>query len=327
MPSLLTTATASGPGFSALLSAIRDVYSAEIYFTALPNLRWDQFATRKEELGKQSGDTIVLPKFGAIKRGGPLVEGVRMQSRAMTLSSSNITVAEQGNAIGMSECLLQTSFYDNMAAASMLLGRDMAVVLDLQLRDVARTATNTVFAGGKTSRITLVAGDGFTTREIHMGVEQLETNNVPKWANDFYVCFVHPHQISALRQSQGWVNAQHYAGSTPIFYGEVGRYNDVRFISTSVMPNGANAAVDAITGDYADPGHDPALASGTSGNLTNIYQAVMFGEYSFGHAVALPVELRDNGVTDYGREHALAWYAIWGSGLLENVNLVVIETA
>ena len=28
-----------------------------------------------------------------------------------------------------------------------------------------------------------------------------------------------------------------------------------------------------------------------------------------------------------GREHALAWYAIWGQGLLESNNAVVIETA
>jgi N4-gp56 family major capsid protein len=327
MPSVLTSASASGPGFSALLAAIRDVYSAEIYFTALPNLRFDQFATRKEELGVQPGDTIVLPKFGAIKRGGTLTEGVRMQTNAMSLSSANITVDEKGNAIGMTERLLQTSFYDNLAAASMLLGRDLAVVLDLELRDVAVSATNTVFGGGKASRVQLVGGDGFTTSEIHKATEQLETLNAPKWGNDFYICFVHPHQISSLRQSAGWVNASLYAGSVPIFFGEVGRYNDVRFISTSMMPNGGNSAVDADTGEFADPGYSAALDASFGSNQTTIYQALMFGEYSYGHAVALPVELRDNGVQDFGREHALAWYSIWGQALLENNNMVVIETA
>ena len=61
--------------------------------------------------------------------------------------------------------------------------------------------------------------------------------------------------------------------------------------------------------------------------VAEVYQAVMFGEYSSGHAVGLNVELRDNGVQDFGREHALAWYAIWGQGLLEANNIVVIETA
>ena len=327
MPSVMTSASASGAGFATLLNAIRNVYSAEIYFAALPNLRFDQFATRKEELGTQPGATIVLPKMGNIRRGRTLTEGVRLETNKMSMSTASITVGEKGNAIGMTERLLQTSFYDNLAAASMLLGRDMAVFLDMELRDVVAAGTNTVFANGKAARTQLVAGDTFTTTEIHLACETLETNNAPKWGNDFYICFVHPHQISSLRQSAGWVNASLYAGSTPIFYGEVGRYNDVRFISTSIMPNGGSATLDTDTGEYADPGFVLALNSGVSGNQTDIYQAVMFGEYSYGHAVALPVELRDNGVQDFGREHALAWYAIWGQGLLENNNVVVIETA
>jgi hypothetical protein len=94
-----------------------------------------------------------------------------------------------------------------------------------------------------------------------------------------------------------------------------------------VMPNGGNSAVDSNTGDYVDVGYDPTLESGTSGNLCDIYTAVAFGEYAFAHATALPTELRDNGVEDFGREHGLAWYSIWGQAILENSNIVVGETA
>lgn len=327
MSSVMTTAQASGPGFSALLTAIRDVYSAEIYFQAQPNLRFDQFATRKEELGVQPGSNIIMPKFGNIKRGGKLTEGTRLQTKAMSMSTINISVDEQGNAIGMSERLLQTSFYDNLAAAAMLLGRDMAIVLDQQLRDVARTATSKVYANSKLARNSLVAGDVLTTNEIHRTNETLETNNSPKWGNDFYVMFAHPHQLTGLRQSAGWINANQYAGTQAIFFGEVGRFNDFRFVSTSMVSNGANSTVDT-TGDYADPAYDPLLDNVITTALgTVVYQAIAFGEYSYGHAVALPVELRDNGVQDFGREHALAWYAIWGQGLLETKNIVLVETA
>jgi N4-gp56 family major capsid protein len=331
MPSVMSTAAATGAGFSALLLAIRDVYSAEIYFSAQPNMRFDQFATRKDELGAQPGSKIIMPKFGNIKRGGKLTEGVRLQTRAMSMSTTSIEVDEQGNAIAMTERLLQTSFYDNLAAAAMLLGRDMAIVLDQQLRDTVRAAATKVYGGGKTSRNALTDGDVFTTNEIHLASETLETNNSPKWGNDFYVCFAHPHQISKLRQSPGWVNAQYYGAPGALFTGEVGRYNDVRFISTSMMSNGKVSTTDE-TGDFVDPGYDAALnktatpALGITANAA-IYQAIMFGEYSYGHAVGLPVELRDNGVQDFGREHALCWYSIWGQGLLETKNIVVIETA
>jgi N4-gp56 family major capsid protein len=329
MISTLHTAVATGPGFTQMVNSVRAVYSAEIRFSALPNLRFSQFATRKEELGTQPGRQIVMQKMGGIRRGDYLEEGVRMKANSMSMTEQSITVKEVGNALAFSEYLLQVSFYDNMAAASMLLGRDMALVLDSQLRDVVRTATTKIYGNGKTSRNNLVVGDVFTTAEVDLAVEQLETNNVPKWNNDFYICFAHPHQLATLRKSPGWINLQYYSGGERVFFGEVGRYNDVRFISTSMMPNGKTSALDAATGEYADPGYDPALDPVVTLTLNTgcvVYQALMFGEFTYGHAVALPVELRDNGVVDHGREHGLAWYAIWGHGLLEVANCVVIET-
>lgn len=327
MPSVLNTAAAQGAGFNQLYAATRDVFSAEIWFAALPILKFDQFTTKRTELGVQAGRTIQIPRYGNIKRGGRLTEGKRLETQAMSLAQQSVTVWEYGNAIAFSEYLLQTSFYDQLAAASMLLGRDMAVVLDTVLRDALMAASNVVYGGQKTARTLLVAADTFDTVVIKDAVETLETNNTPKWAGDHYVCFMHPHQARTLRDDNDWINASLYSGATQIYTGEIGRYEDVRFISTTVMPNGANGSVDPDTGDYVDIGHDPNLVSGVAGNQVNVYQAVFFGEYSLGHATALPVELRDNGVEDFGREHGLAWYSIWGQNILEDVNIVVAETA
>lgn len=52
----------------------------------------------------------------------------------------------------------------------------------------------------------------------------------------------------------------------------------------------------------------------------------MIGDNAFGHAISLPVELRDGGVIDFGREHGLAWYAIWGFGMITHESRVVINT-
>lgn len=327
MPSVLNTAVQAGSGFSQQVEAIRDVWSAEIWFAALPILKFDQFSTKKTELGVQPGRTIQMPRYGNIKRGGRLTEGVRLQTRGMSMSLQSITVYENGNAIGFSEYLLQTSFYDQLSAASLLLGRDMALVLDGQLRDTTLLATNVVYAKKRAGRAYLVADDSFDTTLVKDMVEQLETRNAPKWAGDHFIQFLHPHQGRGMKDDNDWINASLYAGATQIYTGEIGRYEDVRFISTTVMPNGANSTTDPDTGDYIDIGYNSALAKGTAGNQTTIYQSVMFGEYSYGHATALPVELRDNGVEDFGREHGLAWYSIWGQNTLENPNLVVGESA
>ena len=328
----LTTAERQGAGFVPIPDAVRIVYSAEILFSALPALKFDPFTTKRTELGVQPGKTIAIPRLGNIRRGGRLIEGERIKTQGMSTAMAQISVGERGNAIGMTEFLLQTSFYDQMSMASAHLGRDMTVVLDLEIRDAVLQTTNIVRGDGATvgveaaSRGLIHAVNGiFNTRMVKDMVETLETNSVPKFDGDYYICFIHPHQARTLRDDDDWVNAQLYANTGGVFNGELGRYEDVRFISTTVMPNGANNAVDTETGDYVDFGYDTAL-DGSGASSSDIYQSVMFGENAVGHALSLPVELRDNGVTDFGREHALAWYGIWGTELMENGNAVVGES-
>lgn len=48
------------------------------------------------------------------------------------------------------------------------------------------------------------------------------------------------------------------------------------------------------------------ISNGNSGSPATVHQAITIGDNAFGHAISLPVELRDGGVLDFGREHALA---------------------
>lgn len=312
-----------------LANAIRDVYSAEMWLVAMPTLKFDQFTTKKTELGVQRGRSITMTKMSGIKRGGRLSENRPMPTQSMHSTTTQITVGENGNGIAITEALVQASFYDQMSAASLLLGRDMALVLDTQVRDVfiGASGASTIFADNVAARTNLVTGMGFSTDLVRRAVEILETNNAPKWYGDHYVSFVHPHQVSSIRKDPDWLNASYYAGSQQVYTGEIGRWLDVRFIMTTVMPNGANNAVDPHTDEYADVGYNPALRVGNAGNLTNVYQSVLFGENSVGHATALPTELRDNGVDDFGRRHGIAWFSIWGEDELESKHIVIMETA
>jgi hypothetical protein len=84
--------------------------------------------------------------------------------------------------------------------------------------------------------------------------------------------------------------------------GEIGRLNDVVFIETTQIKQITNAG------------------------SKNVYQSIFLGDNAFGHAISLPVELRDGGILDFGREHALAWYAIWGLGLITDQAVLIAET-
>lgn len=311
-----TGATNGGTLFS---DGTRIVYSREIEFKALPLMRFSQFATQKTELGVEPGLTISMLTYDNLALGGALEEMKNMSTQALSGSMKQITVQEHGNAVSNSELLIQSSFDDIMATTTTLLGRDYAMVMDCELRDVALSGTNIVYANKKASRAAITASDKMNVAVIKDGIEILATNNAPKYGNAYWICFVHPHQSRDLRDDSAWINASNYGNPELLFNGEIGRIDDTRFIETTLMCNGACAST--------DPAYKAALVSGTDGNQTAIYQAVLFGDAYYGIAWSLPVELRDNGVEDFGRKRSLAWYAIWGTGLLHNDYGVVIETA
>lgn len=316
------TAVVSGGDNVKFTDAVRMVYSKEIEFKALPNMRFFQFATVKTELGTEPGLTISMLTYDNLALGGALTEMTNMTTQAMSGSTKQITVQEYGNAIAASELLIQSSFDDIMASATTLLGRDYAMVVDCELRDTALSNKNyIVYAGKKKSRAELTKEDKFAVATVKDAIEILATNNAPKYNNTNWICFVHPHQSRDLRDDNAWVNASNYGAPEQLFTGEIGRIDDTRFIETTLMCNGACAET--------DPAFDATLKAGAEGAPadTNVFQSVIFGDAYFGIAFSLPVELRDNGVEDFGRKRSLAWYAIFGVGLLHKEYGVVIETA
>lgn len=290
--------------------SVRAVYSKEIIRQAQPRLRFAQFAKKKTDLSANAGGAIKFTKYSSISRGGKLTEGVNINEKAMSNSEITITVEEYGNAVKISEKAIQLSMHDELAEASIALANDMSLVLDEELRDTALSTTNVVYGGGKTSAGALVAGDGFTTQTIKDLAEALATNNAPKIDGQYYICIAHPHQLRQIRDDDNWVNCHQYQNIKNIYEGEVGMYEGIRFVETTQMIQ--NTAGETLA---------------KYGVSVPTWEAVVFGENSYGWAEALPVEMRDNGVEDYGRMHGVAWYAIWGFGIIEEKNIFMVLSA
>ena len=338
------TSSISATGYdssTALSPAIQTIWSKEILFQAMPVLRFEQFAVKKTELGVQPGLTINFMRYSNLEVdqevGATLDEGVRMEPVALSASQIQITVGEQGQALAVTELLLNASFDDVMASSSRLLGRHMAQSMDIQARNTLYQ--NAVpFSGGSAVPPSVVFGrktlgstrgaiapyDGgnlgdatnpgyLSPATIKDAVEILAGQNIPR-LGDTYVCFVHPSQSRALRDWPEFIEVTKYAAPGNFMLGEIGRLYDVVFIETTqVAKNVGPADIDSS-------------ASGTQAMNVNSYNAIMIGDNAFGHAIALPVELRDGGVIDFGREHGLAWYAIWGFGMITHESRVLLNT-
>lgn len=309
---------------TALSPALLAVYSADIEHSAQGIMRFHEFVVEKEELSKQPGESISFTTYADIEGGGALTETTDLETKRMSASQASITVTEYGNAIGVREKLLQLSYDDVLAEAAVLLGRNYAKVVDTTIRNVFVGATNTIYAGGRASRAALKGGtDYFDVETIRIAVETLQTGEAPKFlvdGDEFYVCFLHPHCSAYLKRDPDWVAANNYANTRRLFTGELGRWEDVIFIGTTHMRNGAAATT--------HPGYLAGLVDAATGGTSNadVYESVIFGDNAVGRAIALPVEMRDNGIQDFGRKHALAWYSIEGYGILNDDHIVVVES-
>ena len=130
---------------------------------------------------------------------------------------------------------------------------------------------------------------------------------------EFYVCFATAKQIRQVKSDPDWLEVNKYNGRRQIYAGEVGMFDGVIFVETTQMPSYATSAA--------------AVAAGWAGVTVNgTQEAVFFGENAYAWGIALDPELRDDGVNDFGRKHALAWYGIWGAGILEEKNIFKVLT-
>ena len=109
---------------------ILTLHTNDLLFEAMPVMRYDQFAVVRTDLTTQPGGTISFSKYGNITRGGSIAESADVELKSMSKSTISVTVTEYINAVGITAKFQTLSFMDEMYNASILLGRDYAVVTD-----------------------------------------------------------------------------------------------------------------------------------------------------------------------------------------------------
>jgi N4-gp56 family major capsid protein len=214
----------------------------------------------------------------------------------------------------------------------------------------ASTTFNTYAEGTVGTKLSDLTGNfKLTTGAIKDAALTLASKNIPR-LGETYVQFIHPKQSRDLRSNPEFIEVTKYAAPGNFMLGEIGRLYDVVFIETTQVNKLTRSAAYDQTSVVGAPATQvtvpvkPNTGPGQGGNpagtgseglfggadntvgAVDVYESIMIGDNAFGHAIALPVELRDGGVLDFGREHALAWYAIWGLGVITDQAIVKVYT-
>jgi N4-gp56 family major capsid protein len=307
----LTTARTPGVDYTKLDETQLEIMSKEILYRSQNSYRYAPLALRVEDLSQQRGGSISFVTYENLELGGKLEETVPIGIKSMDATKIYIQVDEYANAVGITELLVRTAADQPIQSAIKLMAYDYAKVLDKALMGAAMDvpATKYAYSGDvpAVDRAALTSGHKFDSKLVQDAVQVLSENNTPEWGgNGGYICLLTPGQARSLRNDPKWLSvtlSRIGSGSQfDTYSGEIGRFDNVTFLETNMQP----------------------IVEGTGGVM--VHRALLLGPEEFGWAVALPMEVRDGGIVDFGRQRSFAWYTIFGAGVLNPQRGVILES-
>ena len=220
---------------------MKTFYDRNLIRLAEPELVHDQFG-QKRPIPGGNGKTIEFRKFNAlpsVPSDRILSEGITPNGQFYGVTAITATIEQYGGYITLSDMLNLTAYDNNMQEVMKLLASQAGQVSDKITRDILAEGTNVSYAGNATGRVDdtgvtgLTSSDVLTIEDIKKAVRKLKRVNAKTISGD-YVAIVHPDVAYDLMNDSEWVDANHYAGSTKIFSGEIGKMYGVRFVETTM---------------------------------------------------------------------------------------------
>ena len=172
------------------------------------------------------------------------------------------------------------NFFDTQAHAQFLLTALIAAPDAGTSTTAIALTTNTVAT--QTAAVALRKG------HVVAIVDTMKERNIPAYTGDDYYAIAHPTTFTTLRLDLEGVHQYTTEGFQMIKNGEIGRYNNCRFVEQSHIAKEANVSVT----DWA----------------------FFFGSDTVAEAIAVPEEIRGKIPSDYGRSKGVAWYYLGGFG-------------
>jgi N4-gp56 family major capsid protein len=239
--------------------------------------------------------------------GSVLVETNTMPETNFTITQGTLTIQELGNSVPYTELLDNLSEHPVKEIIHKVLKNDAKKVLDgLAHAQFSRTPLRVVPTGGtSTSAITLTTngtatltnGAAMTKEHVKAIVDLMKERNIAPYSGDDYYAIARPSTLRTFKNDLETIKQYTDMGFGHIMSGEIGRYENTRFVEqTNILAGIGSTAGAAWAGAKSDV-------------------AFFFGEDTVAEAIAIPEEVRGKLPGDYGRDRGIAWYALLGFGI------------
>ena len=205
--------------------------------------------------------------------------------------------AQYGVLIQISDLLVRNSAIETVNDASMQVRNALARLVDSVLQTIANAGTNgVIYAGGKTARADLAAGDTAVQSDLTRGTTYLRASNaagLKPFEGSYYVAVCHPNTMGDLMSntaSGSWVDVARYSSVEDLKKGTVGTFRGLRYLEYPYQ-NYFNSTVDVLPitllGDrsfgwgYFQQPQAILTTTADSNNPLNLYKSIA-GKVSLG---------------------------------------------
>ena len=288
-----------------------------------PLVKFRQFADIHDtsQQGRKKGDTFTWDVVSNVAtQGGVLTETNTMPESQFTITQGTLTITEAGNSVPYSGKLDNLSKFPVEKIIKTALKNDTVKALDVLcwaqfnatlLRVIASSGTDTsaiqLYTNGTVTGTNSIAYGNAHAKSI---VDTMKERNIPAYIADDYYALAWPTTLRAFKNNLETIHQYSDTGFNLIMNGEIGRYENMRYIEQTNIAKGTGT--DGVT-----------TTAWTNGKSDWIF---FFGNDTVAEAIAVPEEMRGKIPTDYGRSKGIAWYYLGGFGiahtLAANVRIV-----
>jgi N4-gp56 family major capsid protein len=209
---------------------------------------FDQFADVQATNATNPGASVKFTVFADLAAATTaLGEAEDVTPVAMSDAQVTVTLNEYGNATVTTAKLRASSFLPVDPVAANAVGYNAGLSIDTIARNAVQAGTNVIYATGgtdtATARIDMDVDDTITAKDVRRAVAQLRGANVPTIGGN-YVGFIHPdvsYDLRGITDASGWRDSYKYTNAMPLYNGEIGMFEGVRFMESARAPIFANA--------------------------------------------------------------------------------------
>jgi N4-gp56 family major capsid protein len=168
------------------------------------------------------------------------------------------------------------------------------------------TAALTLTTNGTATQTNNIA---FKKQHVGLVVDTMKERNIPPYSGDDYVGIGWPSSLRQMKTDLEGVYQYVTEGFQLIYNGEIGRYDNCRFVEQTHIPKGG--AADSTTWN-ANTSTADAWNTGKSDWI------FFMGEDTVAEAICVPEEMRGKIPSDFGRSKGVAWYYLGGFGIVHD---------